>query len=299
MSKLSKKIKHKKTGYKYRIVDGVRKRVYRTSYKAVSSRKKSLYSKFSSNVSEYLKQEGLSWREFGDSYPRVISGFWSEAKATFKSESELIYAIENIESSFRSFIPNVQSSSERVELLDSIDGSNWWNFSDELREISFGLKDTVTFKLNSRVVNLDGIDLTLSSNVLKVYNELTSKITTKNMSSSDRERMTSMGVPNSSDMFVSVKYNYDAENDVLNAEISIDNLDKYLNYHYTGSVGGEYVPVDNNKSKKSIDESVSDYDKEIELLKLRDSVLDKEFELIKMYKSIGLTDEQIKKRLGF
>jgi hypothetical protein len=312
-----KKKSSAKTGKKFYYEvssEGVRKRVYVRKI-SDSPRKKSLYSKFSSETSKFLKREGVSWKEFGQTYPQAISYLWNKTKDTYKEDSDgLQYAVNNIEESFFSIVSVYDDFSKRIEYLDDIDGLSWWELSDKLGDIQFSSSDNVIFSLQGDfggLIPIDGLDLRVSLNVSKLGNELSSKITTRNMSSSERESLRNMGVPNSSDLHVSVQYDYDSGSDSLNAIISIPDLPKYLNYHFNGIRPSEqdvtvlpertesvedFIEVEVEDSSISSDSEIS---AQIELERQKQKTIDKELELIRELKELGLSKEQIRKRLGY
>lgn len=301
--------------YYYKVSsEGVRKRVY-VRKQSDKPRKKSLYSKFSSETSKFLKREGVSWREFGETYPKAISYLWNKSKDTYKDNKEgLQYAVDNIDQSFFSIVSNYDDFSKRIEYIDDIDGLSWWDLADKLQDINFSSNDNVVFSLPGDfggLISVDGLDLRTFFNVSKLGNELSSKITTRNMSSSERDSMRNMGIPNSSDLHVSVQYDYDTDSDSLNAIISIPDLPKYLNYHFHGLKPGEEVEyevkqkhveidfVESDYLEEEEDVSVSEMSAQIELEREKQKTIDKELELIRELKELGVSKEQIRKRLGY
>lgn len=302
--------------YYYKVSsEGVRKRVY-VRKQSDKPRKKSLYSKFSSETSKFLKREGVSWSEFGETYPQAISYLWNKSKDTYKDNKEgLQYAVDNIEESFFTIVSNYDDFSKRIEYIDDIDGLSWWDLADKLGDINFSSNDNVIFSLQGDfggLIPIDGLDLRTFFNVSKLGNELSSKITTRNMSSSERDSVRNMGIPNSSDLHVSVEYDYDSDSDSLNAIISIPDLPKYLNYHFHGLKPGEEVEQKEVKQKDiestlaenddyvgKEDVSVSEKSLQIELEREKQKTIDKELELIRELKELGVSKEQIRKRLGY
>jgi hypothetical protein len=265
-----------------------------------------LYSKFSSNVSSFLKQEGVHWSEFGSTYPQAISYLWSSAKETYDTEEGLRFAVENIEDSFGSISSDYDIISERFEDLDSVGGLNWWEMN-EINSVRFKGNDNVEFYIDNdyREKYFDNKDfnLTKSSDVNELMDYLSRLITSRNTNADERKALKKVGVPSSSDIFIHVTSEYDEDSDTLNAVVTLPDLPKYLDYEYLGIVPSSTDDVDGKEEvktvkKEEIKKEVGDADIELERMRLETEQLKSKENILKMAKELGLEGDPLKKFLG-
>lgn len=295
-----------KKKYKYKIVDGKRKRV--SVRKAYIKREQSLYSKFNKSLSSFFKNEGIDYHLYGDTYSKALSNLWGKAKEVNPSKEKLSFAVDNFEYLFEG-IGRLSTFSDKLESIDLLSDGSWWELTDNLGDIVFSNNDVVEFEIDKKYdkyVNSFS-DLKDANNRQLLMSQLNSAITSRSLGSSEREYLVSHGVPSSSDLRVSVDYKYNESNDSVSVKISIPDLPTYLDYEYFGQKVPDVtnvekvdeVSVSGNKKTSKSSNVGSEYEGKIQYEKEKQKTITMQLELIKKYESLGMSNEEIKRALGF
>lgn len=300
MSKSKKTTKRKKKSpnnrkYFYEVKNGLRKRVYLRN-KSGNPRKVSTYNVFQKNLSTFLKYEGIDYHQFGSNYSETVSILWSKTKENYQG-SELVYASNNIEDIFVSITGSGNVISSRVEDLDDLDGVNWWELEESLSEINFTANDSIVFDFPEGYKDLipEDLDLRNKLSISKLGNALSGLIKSRNMNSEERSVLASNGIPSSSDIFVTVEYDYDEVSDKITAKVKLPELPKYLDYEYKGIRNTSVKPLPFREVSSVEPESIGTVKtKEVDS---KQKYYETQLELIKELKSLGMSNEEIKKIL--
>lgn len=274
MAKQKKRKKEREISrnFYYKRVDGVKKKVFRRKLfnNPSKARKESLYNRFQSNVSSYLKDNKLDWRDYGVTYQSAISKLWGQAKFTYTDSFSLTYAIENI----GEFMQPLSDSTRRKDLdsLEQMDDIRWWEIRDNLGTIGFKKGDTFDLGIPEEYLYLlkGSEDLTSSKNQELFWLSL------KELLRANKEELSTN--PLYSNYFkLSLEYDLDEENNI-HVKAEMEGLVELLKSKYGSGlpvVASKNIDVkdvpeqdivlkDGNKSDSEL--NIMRYDTEVRLL---------------------------------